>query len=55
MSRDEWYKEMSSHNDHFLKMYDRLPKEMIFTRELILSALWRMRDHTEGASGERPH
>jgi phosphoenolpyruvate carboxykinase (GTP) len=72
VSRDDWYKEMSSHNDHFLKMYDRLPKgivfrfsfsfvscviflaEMIFTRELILSSLWRMRDHTEGASGERP-
>ena len=44
LNREEWYKEMSLHNDHFLRMYDRLPKEMIFTRELILSSLWRMKE-----------
>lgn len=41
VDRDQWYAEISQHNDHFLKLYDRLPKEMIFTRELILSSLWR--------------
>lgn len=41
IDRDAWYREIQSHNDHFWNLYDRLPKEMIFTRELILSALWR--------------
>ncbi len=53
VDREEWYKEMSSHNDHFLRMYDRLPKEMIFTRELILSGLWRMKDVWKGATSEQ--
>ena len=29
------------HEDLFSKLYDRLPKEVFFMRELLLSALWR--------------
>jgi hypothetical protein len=41
IDRNAWYKEVSSHKDHFFKLYGRLPKEMIFMNELILSSLWR--------------
>jgi len=36
-----WKKELLSHEELFIKLYNRLPKEMIFIRELILSSLWR--------------
>ncbi len=38
---EEWKKELLQHSEHFEKMYDRLPKEFIFMRELQLSSLWR--------------
>ena len=41
VSREEWVTEILSHEELFLNLYDRLPKEMIFLRELILSSLWR--------------
>lgn len=41
VDRDLWKQEVLSHEDLFVRLYDRLPKEMIFIRELILSALWR--------------
>ena len=41
VDRELWKQEMLSHDELFIKLYDRLPKEMIFMRELILSALWR--------------
>jgi phosphoenolpyruvate carboxykinase (GTP) len=28
-----------------MKLYDRLPKELVFIRELILSSLWRSPEH----------
>jgi hypothetical protein len=34
-------KEIASHDDLFFKLYDRLPKEMSFIRELLVSNLWR--------------
>ena len=34
-------KEIASHDDLFFKLYDRLPKEMTFIRELLVSNLWR--------------
>jgi phosphoenolpyruvate carboxykinase (GTP) len=34
-------KEIASHDELFFKLYDRLPKEMMFIRELLLSGLWR--------------
>lgn len=41
IDRDMWLKEIASHDELFFKLYDRLPKEMTFIRELLLSNLWR--------------
>lgn len=41
IDRDLWLKEIASHDELFFKLYDRLPKEMTFIRELLLSNLWR--------------
>ena len=41
IDRDLWIKEIASHDDLFFKLYDRLPKEMAFIRELLVSNLWR--------------
>ncbi len=41
IDRGEWTKEIASHDELFFKLYDRLPKEMMFIRELLLSGLWR--------------
>ena len=40
-----WTAELLDVEELFMKLYDRLPKEMIFVRELILSALWRSPEH----------
>ena len=41
IDRDLWVKEIAMHDEIFFKLYDRLPKELTFIRELMLSALWR--------------
>jgi phosphoenolpyruvate carboxykinase (GTP) len=43
MSTDRaiWMKEILSHEELLLKLYNCLSKEHIYLRELILSALWR--------------
>ncbi len=41
IDREEWKAELLSHAELFERMYDRLPKEFIFMRELLLSSLWR--------------
>ncbi len=41
INRDLWIKEIASQDELFFKLYDRLPKEMTFIRELLLSNLWR--------------
>jgi phosphoenolpyruvate carboxykinase (GTP) len=38
---DLWKQEILSHEELFIKLYDRLPKEMLAVRELLLSGLWR--------------
>ncbi len=43
----EWKNELLSQEELFSKLYDKLPKEFIFMRELILSALWRSPDKWE--------
>jgi phosphoenolpyruvate carboxykinase (GTP) len=44
LDRDMWIKEISMHDDLFYKLYDRLPKEMAFIRELLVSNLWRQQE-----------
>ncbi|KAB0671727.1 phosphoenolpyruvate carboxykinase (GTP) [Oryzomonas sagensis] len=47
IDRDVWKEEVLSHEELFVKMYDRLPKEFLHIRELILSSLWRSPEHWE--------
>ncbi len=41
VDREAWKAEVLSHEELFAKLYDRLPKEFLYMRELILSGLWR--------------
>jgi len=52
LDRDLWLKEIASHDDLFYKLYDRLPKEMTFIRELLVSNLWRQQEL--GLAAPRP-
>jgi phosphoenolpyruvate carboxykinase (GTP) len=47
VDRDLWKEEILSHEELFVKLYDRLPKEFLHIRELILSSLWRSPEHWE--------
>ncbi|PKN11300.1 MAG: phosphoenolpyruvate carboxykinase (GTP) [Deltaproteobacteria bacterium HGW-Deltaproteobacteria-4] len=47
VDRGLWKEELVSHEDLFVKMYDRLPKEFLHMRQLILSGLWRSPEHWE--------
>lgn len=51
IDRDLWIKEIAMHDELFFKLYDRLPKEMTFVRELLVSALWRSKE--EGLAAPR--
>jgi phosphoenolpyruvate carboxykinase (GTP) len=44
IDRDLWLQEIAQHDDLFYKLYDRLPKEMTFMRELLVSNLWRSKE-----------
>ena len=37
----------SSQDELFIKLFDRLPKELLAIRDLMLSAIWRSPDHWE--------
>ena len=39
--REAWKTEVLSHEELFERLYDRIPKEFILMRELVLSSLWR--------------
>ena len=41
IDRELWKQEIASHEDLFMKLYDKLPKEFTWIRELITSSLWR--------------
>lgn len=41
IDREQCKQELQGHEELFAKMYDKLPKEFFFMRELLLSALWR--------------
>ena len=38
VDREQWKQEILTHEELFIKLYDRLPKEMLFKKELLLSA-----------------
>ncbi len=39
IDREEWYRELLQQDELFFKLYERLPKEMVFQRELLVSRL----------------
>lgn len=45
IDREAWKTEILSHEELFSKLYDKLPKEFLFMRELMLSGLWRAPEH----------
>ncbi len=53
LDSEAWKKEVQSHDELFVRLYDRLPKELIYIRELILSGLWRSPDKWEMAKDDQ--
>jgi len=47
VDRDNWEAEILSHEELFIKLYDRLPKEFVLQRQLTMSSLWRSPAHWE--------
>ena len=45
VDREQWKGELLGHRELFEKLYDRLPQEFMWMRELVLSALWRSDEH----------
>ena len=45
LDREAWKAEIMAHEELFARMYDKLPKEYFFMRELLLSSLWRSPEH----------
>ncbi len=45
VDREAWKAEILSHEELFSTLYDKLPKEFFFMRELLLSGLWRSPEH----------
>jgi len=39
VDKEEWYRELLQQDELFFKLYERLPKEMVFQRELLVSRL----------------
>jgi phosphoenolpyruvate carboxykinase (GTP) len=52
VNRDAATVEARGHEDEFNKFFDRLPKEFIFERELLLSRLWRSPERWELAPSD---
>jgi phosphoenolpyruvate carboxykinase (GTP) len=49
IDKDDWDAELLHHEELFIRLFDRIPKEMLAMRELILSAMWRSPDSWEVA------
>ncbi len=47
VNREDWKKELLLHDELFTRLYDRLPKEFIFMRELFMSSIWRSPERWE--------
>jgi phosphoenolpyruvate carboxykinase (GTP) len=41
IQRESWIHELLLHEELFVKLYDKLPKEFVLKRELLLASLWR--------------
>jgi phosphoenolpyruvate carboxykinase (GTP) len=54
VDREAWQSEVLSHEELFLKMFDKLPKELLRMRELIISSLWRSPEHWEQIGDVHP-
>jgi phosphoenolpyruvate carboxykinase (GTP) len=52
VEREAWKLEVLSHEELFMRLYDKLPKEFIWMKELILSSLWRSPEKWELAHDE---
>lgn len=52
IDREQWLQEILSHEELFVKLYDRLPSEFLAMRELLLSNLWRSPEHWEMGTSE---
>ncbi len=47
VDREDWHNELLQHEELFMRLHDRLPKEMPAIEDLITSALWRSPEHWE--------
>ena len=47
IDRDDWDQELLHHEELFIRLYDRIPKEMLAIKDLTLSAMWRSPDDWE--------
>jgi phosphoenolpyruvate carboxykinase (GTP) len=50
-----WHKEIVEHEELFIKLYDRLPKEFVLVKELTTSALWRTPPHIHEGFDDQGH
>lgn len=55
VDRASWEAEILSHEELFIKLYDRLPKEFMLMRQMILSSLWRAPEHWEPTHVTAPY
>ena len=47
IDKSDWDKELLETDELFIRLYDRIPKEMIAIKDLMLSSMWRSPDHWE--------
>ena len=47
VERRAWLEELLSHEELFVKLYDRLPKELALMKDLLLASLWRSPERWE--------
>ena len=47
IDRDDWETELLHHEELFIRLYDRIPKEMLAIKDLTLSAMWRTHGNWE--------
>ena len=47
IDRDDWDEELLHHEELFIRLYDRIPKEMLAIKDQTLSAMWRSPDEWE--------